>query len=126
LEIRSRSIGSKTVAYRFDPTVQGTRVEPVSPEKQTQMCISDDEVIALASLGKRIERALGRPQDIEWAIGPGQSGPREVFLLQARPETVWSQKVRPPLATAGATVMDRILHTMVGPRTTTKGIGHHE
>jgi len=31
-----------------------------------------------------MERALGRPQDMEWAIGPGQSGAREVF--SSRPD----------------------------------------
>jgi pyruvate,water dikinase len=115
LEIRSRSIGTKSDAYRFDPAVQGTRLEPVPPEQQSQPCIDDDEVIQLATLGKRMEQAMGRAQDMEWAIGRGASGEREVFLLQARPETVWSQKPRPPLAAAGSSVMDRILQSMRAP-----------
>jgi pyruvate,water dikinase len=127
VEIRSRSIGAKTIAYRFDPAVQGTRLEPVSADKQQQPCLTDVEVIELASLGKRMELALGRPQDMEWAIGPGQSGPREVFLLQARPETIWSQKQSARLSAAGTTVMDRILQTMVGSHATIKGdLGHDE
>ena len=63
-------------------------------EQQPLACLTDEEVVELASLGKRVERALGAPQDIEWAIGPGVGGPREVFLLQTRPETVWSQRPR--------------------------------
>jgi pyruvate,water dikinase len=59
-----------------------------------------------------MEQAVGRPQDMEWAIGPGAGGSREIFLLQARPETVWSQKRRPPVSTPTTTVMDRILQTM--------------
>ena len=62
---------------------------------------------------KFLEQALGAPQDIEWAIAPS----REIFLLQARPETVWSQKSRPPLSTAGSTIMQRILQSMRVPRT---------
>ena len=125
LEIRSRSIGAKTIAYRFDPTVQGTRCERVFAAQQTQACLTDVEVIELAGLGKRMERAMGCAQDMEWAIGPGQSGPREVFLLQARPETIWSQKQSAPLSAAGTTVMDRILQTMVGSPVTMKGdLGH--
>jgi phosphoenolpyruvate synthase/pyruvate phosphate dikinase len=115
LEVRSRAIGAKTVAYRFDPAVQGTVREPVPPAQQHEPCVSDEEVLELARLGKRVERALGRPQDLEWAIGPGESGPREVFLLQARPETVWSQKQTTPLVPPNTSVMDRILHTLGAP-----------
>lgn len=55
---------------------------------QDQPCFTDAEIVELARMGKQMEQAMGRAQDIEWAIGPG----REIFLLQARPETVWSQK----------------------------------
>jgi pyruvate,water dikinase len=74
--------------------------------------MSDEEVLELAALGKRIEQATGRPQEMEWAVGPGPTGPRAIFLLRARPETVWSQKTRQPLTRAGSTVMDRILQSM--------------
>jgi pyruvate,water dikinase len=107
MEIRSRTYGVKTVAYRFDASVQGTRLEEVPVALQSKPCVSDAEVLELARLGKQLEQVMGRPQDMEWAIGPG----REVFLLQARPETVWSQKDPTPRS-AGATVMDRILQTM--------------
>jgi pyruvate,water dikinase len=99
LEIRSKTIGAKTVAYRFDTATQGTRLEDVSRELQNKPCISDAEFLELARLGKHMERAMGRTQDIEWAIGPGADGGREVFLLQARPETVWSQKLAGSSAT---------------------------
>jgi phosphoenolpyruvate synthase/pyruvate phosphate dikinase len=92
LEIRSRSIGIKTVGYRFDPLTQGIRLEDVPRELQNKPCLRDAEIIELARLGKRMEQALGGSQDIEWAIGPGAGGTREVFLVQCRPETVWSQK----------------------------------
>jgi phosphoenolpyruvate synthase/pyruvate phosphate dikinase len=54
-------------------------------------CITDTEVVDLATIGKRVDLALGAPQDIEWAIA---AQGREIFLLQARPETVWSRKTR--------------------------------
>jgi pyruvate,water dikinase len=115
LEIRSRSIGAKQVAYRFDPSAQGTRLVDVPPRLQRQACMSDAEFIQLAGLGKRMEQAMGRTQDIEWAIGPGPGGERELFLLQARPETVWSQKPVAPLADGTSSVMQRILQTMNVP-----------
>jgi pyruvate,water dikinase len=51
-----------------------------------QGCLSDEEVIAIARVGKLIEAHFGKPQDIEWAID--RSAPSDsVFILQARPET---------------------------------------
>jgi phosphoenolpyruvate synthase/pyruvate phosphate dikinase len=92
LQIRYRAIGTKTAAYRFHPATQGMQLEDVPHELQNKACLSDEEIIELARLGKRMEQAMGCCQDIEWAIGPGAGGAREVFLLQCRPETVWSQK----------------------------------
>jgi pyruvate,water dikinase len=100
LTLRSRTIGVKSMAYRFDPTVQGIRREDVPPRLQNQPCVTDAEVIQLAALGRQMEQAMGRTQDIEWAVGPGADGQRQVFLLQARPETVWSQKLAPPVGPA--------------------------
>jgi pyruvate,water dikinase len=98
--IRSRAVGVKAMAYRFDPSVQGTRREDIPPRLQAQPCMTDAEVCHLAGLGKRMEQAMGRAQDIEWAIAPAPAaahdGARQVFLLQARPETVWSQKLATP------------------------------
>jgi phosphoenolpyruvate synthase/pyruvate phosphate dikinase len=119
LEIRSKSIGTKTVAYRFEPSSQGTRLEDVPREIQNKPCVSDAEFLELARLGKHMEQAMGCTQDIEWAIGPGASGEREVFLLQARPETVWSQKPSSPLSTGTSSVMERILQTMQVPSSVT-------
>jgi phosphoenolpyruvate synthase/pyruvate phosphate dikinase len=71
------------------------------------------EVIELAGLGKRVEQALGVPQDIEWAVAPpapgGTTARREVWLLQARPETVWSRRPRQAVGPPGSSVMDRML-----------------
>jgi pyruvate,water dikinase len=44
--------------------------------------LEDDELVALAQLGRLLEERFGGPQDIEWAIADGQ-----VFLLQSRPVT---------------------------------------
>ena len=91
LTLRSRAIGVKSMAYRFDRAVQGIRREDIPTRLQNQR-VTDAEVIQLAALGRQMEQAMGRTQDIEWAVGPGADGQRQVFLLQARPETVWSQR----------------------------------
>ena len=89
MEIRSRSTGIKSAAYRFDPAVQGTTLAEVPGDEREKPCVTDEEMRALAQLGIRMEQAMGKTQDIEWAIGPD----RQIYMLQARPETVWSQKL---------------------------------
>jgi pyruvate,water dikinase len=91
LSIAACASGDKAVAYRFDPHAQAVAPVPVERSLRTRACVADDEVIELARLGKRMEAVMGRPQDVEWAIGPGAGGPRDLFLLQARPETIWSK-----------------------------------
>ena len=39
-----------------------------------------------------IERHYGTPQDIEWAIDKDLSFPQNIFIVQTRPETVWSER----------------------------------
>jgi phosphoenolpyruvate synthase/pyruvate phosphate dikinase len=92
LSLRSRTIGEKTSAYRFDSAAGAVMMTPVDRPLQNRACVSDDEMLEVARIGLHMEQVTQHAQDIEWAIGPGDEGPREVFMLQARPETIWSQK----------------------------------
>lgn len=96
LQVRSRAVGVKTVAYQFDPSTKGIKLTDVPRDLQNRASVSDAEFVELARLGVLMERAMGCSQDIEWAIGRGATSEREVFLLQCRPETVWSQKLAQP------------------------------
>ena len=49
-------------------------------------CLDAESLSAVARLVRRVEEALGSPQDVEWAIGPGRL-PESLALLQARPIT---------------------------------------
>ncbi|HJW60160.1 MAG TPA: PEP/pyruvate-binding domain-containing protein [Actinomycetota bacterium] len=112
LELRSRSIGEKAFAYRFDPAAGRVARVEVPAADRARPCLDDAEAAELARLGKRIEQALGAPQDVEWAIGPlgsGAAGGREPWLLQARPETVWSRRPRQAVVPPGTSTMDRML-----------------
>ncbi|MEM4247322.1 MAG: phosphoenolpyruvate synthase [Candidatus Woesearchaeota archaeon] len=66
-----------------------------TPEDRKRFCITDEEVLQLAKWGVLIEEHYSQkkgkwtPMDIEWAKD-GQSG--KLFIVQARPETVQSQK----------------------------------
>jgi pyruvate,water dikinase len=74
--------------------------------------ISDEELKALAEIGRRVERHYGRPQDIEWAID--HRG--EIILLQSRPETVWSGKDKAPVAKLAENPLLHVMNIFGGRR----------
>jgi len=115
LTLRSQHLSSKHAAYRYDPDTGGVVFADVPEEEQSLPSISNDEVLAIAALGKKVERSMGAPQDIEWAVGQGPGGGRDVFLLQTRPETVWSQKKPTAVSSTGTGIMDRLLRTISTP-----------
>ena len=114
-DVRSRAIGDKAIAYRFDAEVGDVVCADVPPDDRLVPSLTDDEVVALARLARDVERRRGGPQDLEWAIGPGQSGPRELFLLQLRPETVWSQRQAKPISDPNEDILSRMLRAMSQP-----------
>ncbi len=66
--------------------------ESVPENLRNEPSLSDEEIVYLAEIGKKIEKHYNQPMDIEWAIDKDFSFPNNVFVLQARPETVWSRK----------------------------------
>jgi phosphoenolpyruvate synthase/pyruvate phosphate dikinase len=102
LEIRSRVISRKHLAYRFDAALGEIAAAAVTAERQQLPCLTDVEVVEIASLGRRVEHALGSPQDIEWAIGPGRSRTRDLFLLQTRPAHALTSKEHRRIASSYA------------------------
>lgn len=61
-----------------------------TPKKERHIFVlSDEEILQLADWTVLIENHYGRPMDIEWAKD-GETG--ELFIVQARPETVQSRK----------------------------------
>ncbi len=90
LKIIERRISEKTVERIRDPRTGEVVEVEVPPERRRAPSLTDEEVVRLAELGKLIEAHYGRPQDIEWAIDKNLPFPDNVFILQSRPETVWS------------------------------------
>jgi pyruvate,water dikinase len=91
-KIKSRRISRKTVEYIRDPKTGKTVHLEVPAEKQKVTCIDDRELLTLAELAKRIEKHYNKPMDIEWAIDQDISYPQNMFIVQARPETVFGSK----------------------------------
>ncbi|MGO9930223.1 MAG: PEP/pyruvate-binding domain-containing protein [Steroidobacteraceae bacterium] len=105
-EISVREISDKAIRHAQSP-VGGVEEVAVEESLRREPCLSDQELDALRTIGRQVERHYGRPQDIEWAI---DRQTREILLLQSRPETVWSNKES---QTAAITrVSDPLLHVM--------------
>ncbi len=85
--ILEKKLGSKE--KRMIYSENGTTQEKVSTEDQNKFVINEDEIIKLAKWACIIEDHYDKPMDIEWAKD-GETG--ELFIVQARPETVHSQK----------------------------------
>jgi pyruvate,water dikinase len=113
LDIIARTISHKELCYTVDPKTQTSRAIEVPFERQNVQSLIDDEITELAWMGKRIEKHYGHPMDIEWAIDKDLPSGGNIFILQARPETVWSAKRQPVLAASGGSAMDYILSGML-------------
>ena len=92
LAIVRKNLGSKATRMVYSEDRQ-KRVEvvDVDPSERSKFSLTDAEAIALARQGLIIEDHYRRPMDIEWAKD-GETG--ELFILQARPETVQSRAPR--------------------------------
>lgn len=89
--IINRHLGSKLIRMEFaDAGPEGRTVRTVDTpaEQRARFSITDEDVLELARYATIIEAHYGRPMDIEW----GKDGiDGQLFILQARPETVKSQ-----------------------------------
>jgi pyruvate,water dikinase len=83
-------IGVQTHAVVPDPA-GGERTVALPADEGARRVLTDDEVVALAELGARIEGHYGRPQDVEWAIAGG-----ETYVLQSRPVTTLGREPGEP------------------------------
>jgi pyruvate,water dikinase len=110
-EISVREIRDKQV--RHAPAPSGGIAELDNPEDLRHApSVSDAELAALRDIARKVERHYGRPQDIEWAID--RSG--KIFLLQSRPETVWSARDHPPVAKPEANPLRHVMNIFGGRR----------
>jgi pyruvate, water dikinase len=94
--ILQKRLGSKEFKLIYD--VGGSKMVknvPVPPDDRNRFAITDDEILTLARWACLIEdhyrdkRGVASPMDMEWAKD-GRTG--DLFIVQARPETVQSQR----------------------------------
>jgi pyruvate,water dikinase len=109
LEIIKEKTSPKLIQRIVDSTSEKVITVDIPSDKQTISCLDKEEIIELAKFGKRIEQHFGLPQDIEWIIDKDLPFPGNIFIVQTRPETVWSlKKGESKLKTAGKATADVI------------------
>jgi pyruvate,water dikinase len=79
---------AKTMIYGFDENESIINTD-TPKEKQELFVLSDEEIMKLANWALIIENHYQKPMDIEWAK---DGFTNEIFIIQARPETVHSQR----------------------------------
>ncbi len=92
MKIIQHNIVEKKIEVVRDPQTGRTIEREVEPSRRNTPSLTDEEVLRLAELAIKIEQHYGRAMDIEWAIDKDLPFPENVFIVQARPETVWSSK----------------------------------
>ena len=60
----------------------GTQAQAIEPERQNEQALTDEQILQLARMGRRVEEHFGHPQDIEWCLADDT-----FYLVQSRPIT---------------------------------------
>jgi pyruvate, water dikinase len=109
-EILARTVSSKLRQHLPGPAGRGVVDVEVPADLRDQPCLADGELRALAGLARRVEGHYGSAQDLEWALA-GEHGPDDdgLYLLQSRPETVWSSREAAPVAVPRPRAFDHVV-----------------
>ena len=69
--------------------VGGTKEQEIEPEMQNRQALTDEQILQLAKMGRRIEEHFGNPQDIEWCLVDDTRLPdgQAFYIVQSRPIT---------------------------------------
>lgn len=90
LGILERKVGDKEIKLvRSEEEGKDNERVKVPQDEREKFCVTDNQVKELAKYGLKIEEHYGKPMDIEWVLD-GQT--KELYIVQARPETVQSEK----------------------------------
>ncbi|WP_029032568.1 phosphoenolpyruvate synthase [Salinarimonas rosea] len=86
---KARGAKSRKMVFSAPGAKFPTRTVDTSEDERRRFTLDDAEVMQLARWAAAIEKHYGQPMDMEWAKD-GETG--ELFIVQARPETVQSRR----------------------------------
>ncbi|MGH9116883.1 MAG: PEP/pyruvate-binding domain-containing protein [Acidimicrobiales bacterium] len=124
-DIVKRELASKPTELVADTGGCGVTTNEIEPERRDVASLSDGQLAELRRIGRSIEGFARSPQDVEFATsGPA---PDEVFIVQTRPETVWSRRPRPAVtAPGGGGAVEAVVSTLVGIADRTRWTGRKD
>ena len=88
--VHKSTISRKEIRHVPSDSGSGVREEAIPEDLQTVATLDAAQLGELTTVARRIEKHYGCAQDIEWALGADGA----LFILQSRPETVWSARDR--------------------------------
>lgn len=80
-EVIDKKIAAKKLAI-YALKDGGTKEQAIAAEEQTRQALTDEQVLQLAAIGRKIEAHFGAPQDIEWCLADDT-----FYIVQSRPIT---------------------------------------
>ena len=80
-KVIDKKVSTKKLAIQARPG-GGTTEQELGPDRQTRQTLTDEQVLQLEQLGRKIEAHFGQPQDIEWCLADGA-----LHIVQSRPIT---------------------------------------
>jgi pyruvate,water dikinase len=92
LEIEERVISDKHTEFAYNPVTKEMEYKELPPDKRKVPCLEDREIIELTKIAKKAEAHFGCAQDLEYSISMSLPFPESIYLVQARPESVWAKK----------------------------------
>lgn len=80
-KVIDKKISTKNLAI-YAVKEGGTKQQEIEPERQTRAALTDEQILRLERIGRKIEEHFGRPQDIEWCLADDA-----FYIVQSRPIT---------------------------------------
>jgi phosphoenolpyruvate synthase/pyruvate phosphate dikinase len=91
-KITDKKISSKKLAI-YALSDGGTKQQKIEPGQQNLQALTDEQILLLAQMGRKIEEHFGNPQDIEWCLVDDT-----FYTVQSRPiTTLYPIPVAPPV-----------------------------
>lgn len=112
-EVTKKTLSDKQIYYTTNPETDEVMKLEVDDSRRNSQTLLESEILELAELGRRIEQHYGKPMDIEWATEKSLPYKGEIYIVQSRPETVWSQKEVKPIAEPKASALEHIVAGLI-------------
>lgn len=113
LEVISCNTGSKECMCVYEDSGSNIKTIDVPEDQRGQTCIANDELMEVCRIAKTIDRYYGKPYDIEFAIDADLAFPKNIIILQVRPESVWSKKAKEKKTAEKKDAMSRIVDQLI-------------